>query len=96
MGGEKEYVYTISNIKGHENGTTDLEHIYGKSNRTLDVRRKLNQPKKEAVSAEDRAQGNPFKPGRGGESREPRAESRDGPRGRVRVPGLVLAVWPRD
>ena len=26
VGGEKEYVYTISNIKGHENGTTDLEH----------------------------------------------------------------------
>ena len=30
VGGEKEYVYTISNIKGHVNGTTELEHIYGK------------------------------------------------------------------
>ena len=25
-----DYVYTISNLKGHVNGTTDLAHIYGK------------------------------------------------------------------
>ena len=25
-----DYVYTISNLKGHENGTTDLAHIYGR------------------------------------------------------------------
>ena len=28
VGGEKEYVYTISNINGHKNGATDLESTY--------------------------------------------------------------------
>ena len=30
VGGDPEYVHTISNLKGHVNGKTDLEHIYGK------------------------------------------------------------------
>ena len=30
VGGDRECTYTISNIKGHENGTITLQHIYGK------------------------------------------------------------------